>query len=151
MANPGKKVTLKFKKILKLVRQRSYWRRSGEYVQRHVCFVNIQSSLHENVVFSVCACMGNAAYIIFIMWNSISGLDAWHHFRFNISCGVAVMMRVQQKNDRNGGVWQSGISKALAEYVQRRVCYVNVQSSLRSSSSLRLSSFFRSSSFLRSS
>ena len=26
-----------------------------------------------------------------------------------------------QKNDRNGGVWQSRISKSLAEYVQRRV------------------------------
>ena len=81
----------------KLVRQRSYWRRSGEYVQRRVCFVNIQSSLHENVVFSVCECMGNAAYIIFIMWNSISGLDACYHFRLNISCGVAVTVRSHQK------------------------------------------------------
>ena len=34
-----------------------------------------KSSLHENVVFSVCAHMGNAAYLIFIMRNSISGLD----------------------------------------------------------------------------
>ena len=50
-----------------------------EYVQRHVCFVNIQSSLHENVVFSVRARMGNTPYIIFIMWNSISGLDALYH------------------------------------------------------------------------
>ena len=74
-----------------------YWRRSGEYVQRCVCFVNIQSSLHENVVFSVCACLGNAAYIIFIMLNSISDLDAWYHFRFNISC-VAVTVRGHQKN-----------------------------------------------------
>ena len=64
----------------KLVRQRTYWRRSGEYVQCRVCFVNIQLSLHENVVFSVGACMGNAVYIIFIMWNSNSGLDAWYHF-----------------------------------------------------------------------
>ena len=39
--------------LFKLVRQRSYWRRSREYVQRRVCFVNIQSSLHENVLFSV--------------------------------------------------------------------------------------------------
>ena len=43
----------------------------AEYVQRHVCFVNV----HENVIFSVCALMGNATYIIFIMWSSISGLD----------------------------------------------------------------------------
>ena len=85
---------------MKLVRQRSYWRRSGEYVQHRVCFINIQSSLHENVVLSVCAHMGNAAYIIFIMWNSISGLDAWYHFRFNISCGVAVMGRSHQKKFR---------------------------------------------------
>ena len=62
----------------------------AEYVQRRVCFVNVQSSLHENVVFSVCARMCSAAYVIFIMWNSISGLDACFHFRLNISCGVAV-------------------------------------------------------------
>ena len=36
--------------------------RKAEYVQRSVCFVNVQSSLHENVIFSVCA-----AYIMFIM------------------------------------------------------------------------------------
>ena len=62
-----------------------------------MCFVNVQSSLHENVVFSVCALMDNAAYIIFIMWNSISGLASWNHFRFNISCGVAVTVRGHQK------------------------------------------------------
>ena len=50
----------------------------AEYVQRCVYFVNVQASLHENVIFSVCACMDNAAYIIFIMWNSISGVDAWY-------------------------------------------------------------------------
>ena len=33
----------------------------AEYVQRPVCCVNVQSSLHENVVFSVCARMENAA------------------------------------------------------------------------------------------
>ena len=82
-----------FENVTKLVRQRSYWRRSGEFVQRRVCFANVQSSLHDNVVFYVCARMD----IIFIMWNSISGLDAWYHFRFNISCGVAVMVRVHQK------------------------------------------------------
>ena len=54
----------------------------------------------ENVVFSVCARMDNATYIMFIMWNSISGLDAWYHFRFNISCGVAVMGRSHQKKIR---------------------------------------------------
>ena len=56
-----------------------YWRHSGEYVQRHVFFFNIQSSLHEHVGFSVCVRMGNAAYIIFIIRNSISGLDARYH------------------------------------------------------------------------
>ena len=61
-----------------------------EYVQRYVRFVNVQSSVHENVVFSVCARMCNAAYCIFIMWNSISSLDACYHFRLNISCEVAV-------------------------------------------------------------
>ena len=29
--------------------------RKAEYVQRRVCFVNVQSSLHENVIFSVSA------------------------------------------------------------------------------------------------
>ena len=60
-----------------------------------MCFVNVQLSLHENVVFSVYTRIGNAAYIVFIMWNSISGLDAWYHFWFNISCGLAVMVRSQ--------------------------------------------------------
>ena len=46
-----------------------------EYVKRYVCFVNVQSSLHENVVFSVCAFMGNAVYIIFIIWNTIRCRD----------------------------------------------------------------------------
>ena len=55
----------------------------------------------KNVVFSVCACVGNAAYIISIMWNSISGLDAWYHFRFNISCGLAVMGRSHKKISGN--------------------------------------------------
>ena len=43
-----------------------YWKkyRKAEYVQRRVCFVNVHSSLHVNVVFSVCARMGNAAHII---------------------------------------------------------------------------------------
>ena len=45
----------------------------AEYVQRPVWFDNVQSSLHENVVFSVGVRMGNATYIIFIMWSSISG------------------------------------------------------------------------------
>ena len=31
------------------------------------------------------------------------------------------------KNDRNGGIWQSRISKSLVEYVQGRVCFVKVQ------------------------
>ena len=44
----------------------------GKYVLRHVRFVNVQSSLHKNVVV---ARMGNAAYIIYIMWSSISGLN----------------------------------------------------------------------------
>ena len=71
-----------------------------EYIQRHVRFVNVQSSLHENVVYSVCARMSNATYVIFIMWNSISGLGTWYHFRFNISSGVAVTVRGHQKNTR---------------------------------------------------
>ena len=37
---------------------------------------------------------------------------------------------ILEKNDRNGGIWQSGISKSLAKYVERPVCFINVQSSL---------------------
>ena len=48
----------------------------AEYVQRPLCFV---------------------AYVIFIMWNSISGLDTCYHFRLNISCGGAVTVRSHQK------------------------------------------------------
>ena len=70
---------------------------AAEYVQCCLCFVHVQSSLPENVIFSVCAHMGNAAYIIFIMWNSIFGLDTWYHFRLNISCGVAFTVRSHQK------------------------------------------------------
>ena len=66
-----------------------------------MCFVSVQSSLHENVVYSVFARMGNASYIIFIMWNSISGLDTWYHFRFNISCVVAVTVKSHQKLSGN--------------------------------------------------
>ena len=55
---------------------------------------------------SACARMYNAANIIFIMWNSISGLDAWYHFRFNISYGVTVMMRGHQK--KNSGNFLRG-------------------------------------------
>ena len=66
------KVLFNFRKALKKYRK-------AEYVQRRVRFVNVQSSLHENVVFSVCARMCNAAYVIFVMWNSISGLDALYH------------------------------------------------------------------------
>ena len=40
---------------------------------------------------------GNAAYILFIMWNSISGSDTWYHFWFNISCGVVVKVRSHQE------------------------------------------------------
>ena len=43
---------------------------------------------------------------------------------------VKTCRHLQIKNDRNGGIWQSGISKSLAEYVQRPVCSINVQSSL---------------------
>ena len=68
-----------------------------EYVQRCVSFVNVQSSLHENVLFSVCVRMGNATYNISIMWNSISGLDAWYYFRFNINFSVDVMVRSHQQ------------------------------------------------------
>ena len=70
--------------------------RKADYVPHCVCFIHVQLSLHKYVVFSVCARMGNATYIIFIMQNSISGSDTWYHFQFNINCGVAVKVRSHQ-------------------------------------------------------
>ena len=48
-------------------------------------------------IFCLCVHEQCRIYIIFIMWNSTSSLDAWYHFQFNISCGVAVTMRGHQK------------------------------------------------------
>jgi hypothetical protein len=39
---------------------------------------------------------------MFIMWNSISGLDAWYHFPFTISCGMAVTVRGLKKQAQIG-------------------------------------------------
>ena len=89
--------TYKSNDHMQKIRRISQKYRKAEYVQRRVCFVNVQSSLHENVVFSVSAGTCIAAYVIFIMWNSISGLDTCYHFRLNISCGGAVTVRSHQK------------------------------------------------------
>ena len=75
-----------------------YGRAESRNLQRNMSSVvcaSSMSSLHGNGFFSVCARMENAVYITFIMWNS--SLDAWYHFRFNISCGVAVLGRSHQK------------------------------------------------------
>ena len=85
----------------------------SEYVKRNVCFVYLQSSLHENVVFTGYARMGNAAYIIFIMWNSISGIDTRYHFRFNISCGVADKVRSHQEKFQVTFLWGGGGDKLI--------------------------------------
>ena len=70
--------------------------------------VNLQSSLHENVVFSVCACMCNVQ----CMWNSIFGLDTWYYSRFNINCGVAVAVKIHVIFKGRGGskkkIWRGG-------------------------------------------
>ena len=81
----------------------STWHRTQNFFFKEiccVCLVNVQLSLHLNVIFSLCALMGFAACIIFIIWNSISGLEAWYHFRFNISFGGAVMVRNHPKKIR---------------------------------------------------
>ena len=44
--------------------------RKAEYVQRRMFFVNAHLSLYENVIFSVCTRMGNAAYIKLNIWNT---------------------------------------------------------------------------------
>ena len=59
------------------------------YIVHNIREKNTAKRNMSSAVF-VCACMCSAAYVIFIMWNSISGLDTCYHFRLNISCGVAV-------------------------------------------------------------
>ena len=85
---------------------------------------------------------GNAAYIIFIMWDSISGLDTWYDFWFNISCGVVVKVRSHQEKFQVIFLWggEGG----------RKIFWRGGQFS-RSSPFFRSSSFPMSSSFLRSS
>ena len=59
---------------------------------------------------------GNAAYIIFIMWDSISGLDTWYDFWFNISCGVVVKVRSNQKREKYPKRTMSSPACALSIY-----------------------------------
>ena len=77
-----------------------------------VCALSIYSRLCMKMSSFLSLCMGNAAYITFIIWNSITGLNAWYHFRFNISCGVAVMVRGHQNQviskGRGGGEFLLG-------------------------------------------
>ena len=47
-----------------------------------------------------------------------------------------IVYELLRKNDRNGGISPSGISKSLAEYVQHPVCFINVQTSF-----MKISSF----------
>ena len=61
---------LKMKMILKMTATAVYGRVESRNHLRNMS--NEQSSLHAR--------MNNAAYVIFIMWNSISGLEAWYHF-----------------------------------------------------------------------
>ena len=91
--------------MIKLVRQRSYWRRIGEYVQRHVCFDNIQSSLKENVIFSVCALCGQCRI------HHIYHME--FHFWFNIISGVAV--RVKGHQQKNQVIFKEGGQKKFLE------------------------------------
>ena len=88
--------------------------------------------------------MGNAAYIMFIMWNYISGLEAWYHFQFNIICGVAVTVRIHQEKFQvifQGGV--RGAKKNGGEgQLSRSSSFLKLFSFLRLFSCLRLSSFF---------
>ena len=75
---PFKGVSSKFNEVLTSTTKVVYARaRYGlDFAPFQYTYTDLpKSSLHENVVFSVCAHMGNAAYIIPIMWNSISSLD----------------------------------------------------------------------------
>ena len=105
------------------------------------------SSEFCETTFFVCASMGNAAYIIFIMWNSISGLDTWYHFWLNINCGVAVTVRSYQKKSDNflRGVERGGQNIFFGGEGQ----FFRLSSIFRSSSLLMSSSFLMLFLFLR--
>ena len=45
------------------------------YPLQNICKALRESPLHENVVFSVCARMGSAAYILSVMWKSIDNIS----------------------------------------------------------------------------
>ena len=47
--------------------------------------------------------------------------DSLEDCNYSLYDVTVVSQYTKIKNDRNGGVWQSGISKSLAEYVQHRV------------------------------
>ena len=64
---------------------------------RTVCASSMYSCLCMKLSSFLFAHAGNAVYIIFIMWDSISGLDTWYDFWFNISCGVVVKVRSHQE------------------------------------------------------
>ena len=72
------------------------------------------------------------------MWNSIFGLDAWYHFRLNISCGVAVMGRSHQKKFQENLKGRGGGQCFLGEGL-----FFRSSSFFRPSSILMLSSFLR--------
>ena len=36
-----------------------------------------------------------SSFLFVCTWNSISSLDTWYHFRFNISCGDSIKIRVE--------------------------------------------------------
>ena len=127
-------------------------------------------------LFPLCAHGPCRMYIIFILWNSISGLEAWYHFRSNISRGVAVTVRSHQEKfqvifqgDGRGAKknWRGGpIFKAISlfevffifyvvfifEVVHFLGCFLfEVIIIFEVSSFLRSSSYLRLSSFLSSS
>ena len=68
-------------------------------------FRNMSSAVCASSMYSrLCMKMSSFLFVracavprIFIMWNSISGLDTCYHFRLNISCGVAATVKGHPK------------------------------------------------------
>ena len=60
----------------------------------------------------------------------INERTSWDQYMCRLRLSLKEIAFFTLRNDHNGGIWQKGISKSLAEYVQCRVCFVNGQSSL---------------------
>ena len=116
------------------IRQSGILKSLVEYVQRHVCFLNVQSSLHEKCrLFCLCVHVQCRVYYIY---------HVEFHFRFRHLLSFPV------KHQLWSGCHSEKSSKKISGNFLRSASFLRSSSFFRSSSFLSSSSFLRSSSFL---